>query len=128
MSRLSKVLRGTLEVAIVDAAIIAACIGLAAVFGTFDRAAVGLLVLVAGGLFALVAGAAAGGVHYYGHSLGSQMPATNYERTMIAELEIQQQLSSEAVAEDARKRHRGSLPLVAIGVSLIVLAFFISGP
>ena len=128
MGWLSKVLRAGLEVAVVDAAVIAACMGLAALFGTFDRADVGLLVLVAGGLFALVAGATAGGVHYYGHSLGSQTQATAYEGAMIAELEMQQQLSSEAVTEDARKRHRGSLPLVAIGVSLIALAFFISGP
>jgi energy-converting hydrogenase Eha subunit E len=40
---------------------------------------------------------------------------------------MQQAMAGDTVADDVRRRRRGNLALVAVGLSLIVLAFFIAG-
>lgn len=123
--------RAALEVAVIDAAVIVVCAVLAALLGAFHREGIGLLVLVAGAGLCLFAGIAAAGIPFLapGSGMGGfgGLPTTNYERTLLVELQMQQAMANDAVADDLRKRRRGNLPLVAVGLSLIGLAFLIAG-
>ena len=95
--------------------------------GEFNRNAVGILVLIVGGCALLFGAVAAGAVPMFLGQGVSSMSAMNYSNVLHAELQLQEELRSPAVAADARRRRRSGLPVALIGLSLVVLAFFIAG-
>ncbi len=123
----ARLLRGTLEVAVVDAAVIAVCAGLAALLGEFQRSAIGVLVLWAGGLALLLGAVSAGAFQLFNSANAAALSPMNYANTMHAEMLLREEMRSPAVAADARRRRRFGLRVVLIGLSLVVLAIVIGG-
>lgn len=122
-SLVSTLRRYGIAVLALDAAVLCAAAVLAAVLGEFNRTAVGLLALIAGGLLMVAGPIVMGSLPLMG--TGDQ--GMNYTNILHNEMLLQQSLRDEHVAADLRKRRRAGLTLLAAGFSLLFVGLAVAG-
>jgi hypothetical protein len=120
--------RTALIILVVDVVVIGAAIGLSVVLGAFNRSAIGLIILAAGGMAMLFGVVSSSALPLFGSPFGGGMSALNYTNVMHQEMLLQQQVrDAHSPHAERRRKPISSFGLVVIGLSLLVLGFVVAG-